>query len=92
VKILAPRRFPGPAWDELRGVEYYDGKLTGPRPDVDALAVVGDVIDAETLELFPRTTAPATTRSTSLPVQLAASPSRTPRVFSTRRRRTWRSR
>ena len=53
MKILAPRRFPGPAWDELRGVEYYDGKLTGPRPDVDALAVVGDVIDAETLELFP---------------------------------------
>jgi glyoxylate reductase len=53
VKILAPRRFPGPAWDELRGVEYYEGPLTGPRPDVDALAVVGEVIDAQTLELFP---------------------------------------
>jgi glyoxylate reductase len=53
VKILAPRRFPGPAWDELRGVEYYDGPLAGPRPDVDALAVVGEVIDDQTLELFP---------------------------------------
>jgi len=53
VKILASRRFPGPAWDELRDVEYYEGPLTGPRPDVDALAVVGEVIDARTLELFP---------------------------------------
>jgi glyoxylate reductase len=53
VKILAPRRFPGPAWDELRGVEYYDGPLTGARPDIDALAVVGEVIDADTLDLFP---------------------------------------
>ena len=53
MKILAPRRFPGPAWDELQGVEYYDGPLAGPRTDVDALAVVGEVIDARTLELFP---------------------------------------
>ena len=53
MKILASRRFPGPAWDELRDVEYYDGALTGPRPDIDALAVVGEVIDARTLELFP---------------------------------------
>jgi glyoxylate reductase len=53
VKILASRRFPGPAWDELRDVEYYEGSLTAPWPDVDALAVVGEVIDARTLELFP---------------------------------------
>ena len=53
MKILASRRFPGPAWDELRDVEYDDGPLTGPRPDVDALAVVGEVIDARTLGLFP---------------------------------------
>jgi glyoxylate reductase len=53
VKILASRRFPGPAWDELRDVEYHEGSLTAPRPDVDALAVVGEVIDARTLELFP---------------------------------------
>ena len=53
MKILASRRFPGPAWDELRDVEYDDGPLTEPRPDVDALAVVGEVIDARTLGLFP---------------------------------------
>jgi glyoxylate reductase len=53
VKILASRRFPGPAWDELRDVEYYEGPLSRPRPDVDALAVVGEVIDGRTLELFP---------------------------------------
>jgi lactate dehydrogenase-like 2-hydroxyacid dehydrogenase len=54
VKILASRRFPGPAWDELADVEYYDGgPLAGPRPDVEALVVVGEVIDARTLALFP---------------------------------------
>jgi glyoxylate reductase len=34
-------------------VEYYDGPLAGPRPDIEALAVVGEVIDARTLVLFP---------------------------------------
>ena len=53
MKILASRRFPGPAWDELRDVEYYEGSLTDSRPDVDALAVVGEQIDARLLELFP---------------------------------------
>jgi glyoxylate reductase len=53
VKILASRRFPGPAWDELTDVEYYDGALHETRRDVEALAVVGEVIDAQTLDLFP---------------------------------------
>ena len=53
MKILAPRRFPGPAWDELANVEYYEGALAGPRPDVEALAAVGETIDARTLALFP---------------------------------------
>jgi glyoxylate reductase len=53
VKILASRRFPGPAWDELADVEYYGGPLAGPRPHIDALVVVGEVIDARTLALFP---------------------------------------
>jgi glyoxylate reductase len=52
LKILASRRFPGPAWDELDDVEYYES-LDGQRPDVEALAVVGESIDAGTLELFP---------------------------------------
>ena len=52
MKILATRRFPGPAWDELDDVEYASA-LDGPRPDVDALAVVGEQIDDATLDLFP---------------------------------------
>jgi glyoxylate reductase len=52
LRILASRRFPGPAWDELEDVEYYE-TLDGLRPDVEALAVVGERIDAGTLELFP---------------------------------------
>ena len=32
---------------------YYEDQPAGPRPDVDALAVVGEVVDAQTLELFP---------------------------------------
>ena len=54
MKILASRGFPGPAWDDLADVEYYDGALAGPRPDIEALAVVGEVIDARALGLFPK--------------------------------------
>jgi len=53
VKVLASRRFPGPAWDELADVEYYDGPLVAQRPDIEALAVVGEIIDDRTLDLFP---------------------------------------
>lgn len=53
MKILASRRFPGPAWDELEDVEYYDS-LDGERPDVEALAVVAERIDDCVLDLFPR--------------------------------------
>ena len=57
LKILASRRFPGPAWGELEDVEYLSGPLPagvdGPRPDVLALAVVGERVDGATLELFP---------------------------------------
>jgi glyoxylate reductase len=57
VKVLASRRFPGPAWDELDDVEYLSGPLVealdGPRPGVEALAVVGETVDEQTLELLP---------------------------------------
>jgi glyoxylate reductase len=53
VKVLAARRFPGPAWGELEDVEYYDGTFQKARPDVEALAVVGEAVDARTLDLFP---------------------------------------
>jgi glyoxylate reductase len=57
VKVLATRRFPGPAWDELDNVEYLSeplpDALDGPRPGVGALAVVGETVDERTLELLP---------------------------------------
>jgi len=57
LKILASRRFPGPAWDELEDVEYLPAALPGGaggrREDVEALAVVGERLDDETLDLFP---------------------------------------
>jgi glyoxylate reductase len=55
LKILASRRFPGPAWDELDDVEYVAEPLPagGRRENVEALAVVGEPVDDETLDLFP---------------------------------------
>jgi glyoxylate reductase len=53
MKILASRRFPGPAWDELGDVEYYE-RLDGERPEIDALVVVGEAVDDPVLDLFPR--------------------------------------
>lgn len=53
MKIFASRRFPGPAWDELADVEYRVGPLGEPRPDIEALAVVAERVDEQTLELLP---------------------------------------
>jgi glyoxylate reductase len=55
LKILASRRFPGPAWDELDDVEYLAEPLPagGRSENVEALAVVGERVDDETLDLFP---------------------------------------
>ena len=57
MKILASRRFPGPAWDDLDDVEYLAAALPdgieGAGDDVEALAVVGETIDGRTLKLLP---------------------------------------
>ena len=57
MKILASRRFPGSAWAELTDVDYLPEPLPegagGRRDDVEALAIVGERIDDETLDLFP---------------------------------------
>ena len=50
--MLASRRFPGPAWEELGDVEY-GGLPTERREDVEALAVVGETIDGSILDLLP---------------------------------------
>jgi len=49
--VLATRRLPGDAWNELTDVEI--GVLDGPRADVEALIVAGDRVDAGVLDLLP---------------------------------------
>jgi glyoxylate reductase len=57
LKVLASRRFPGPAFDELTDVELLDAPLPdglrGKRHDAEALAVVHEVVDDTTLALLP---------------------------------------
>lgn len=52
MRVLASRRFPGPAWDALEdvGVEW---PVAGPHPGVEVLAVVAATVDQALLELLP---------------------------------------
>jgi glyoxylate reductase len=57
MKVLASRRFPGPAFAELADVELLpaalpDGLGEG-RPGVEGLAVVSETVDERSLELLP---------------------------------------
>jgi glyoxylate reductase len=57
VKVLASRRFPGPAFAELIDVDFLpsalpDGLGEG-RPGVEALAVVSETVDERSLALLP---------------------------------------
>ena len=49
--MLATRRLPGQAWDELGPIEV--GSVDGRRDDVEALIVSGDAVDASVLDLLP---------------------------------------
>jgi glyoxylate reductase len=51
VKVLATRRLPGDAWDELDDVEI--GGLEETRPDVEALVVPNELVDGDVLDRFP---------------------------------------
>lgn len=53
MRVLAFRRLPGPAWDELDDVKLVDGPLAEPRPDVEVLVVVAQVVDDTLLDLLP---------------------------------------
>ena len=53
MRVLASRRLPGPAWDELDDVELLEAPLAEPRPDVEALVVVAQVVDDRLLDLLP---------------------------------------
>jgi glyoxylate reductase len=51
VKILATKRLPGEAWDELGDVEI--DVIDSPRDDVEALIVAGDTVDDSVLDRLP---------------------------------------
>jgi glyoxylate reductase len=54
MKVLATRRFPGDAWDELGDVELIGpAGLGGPRPGIDALVIANEPVDDALLELLP---------------------------------------
>jgi glyoxylate reductase len=54
VKVLATRRFPGPAWSELRDVELMGAAgLERPQPGVEALVVANEPVDEGLLSLLP---------------------------------------
>jgi glyoxylate reductase len=52
VRVLASRRFPGPAWDRLENV-VVEWPVEGAHPGVEALAVVAAQVGDELLDLFP---------------------------------------
>jgi len=55
VKVLATRRLPGLAWEDLDDVEVAPlDRLTEPRPDVDVLVVANELVGERELELLPR--------------------------------------
>lgn len=52
MKVLATRRYPGPAFDMLPDVEVLSlSSLGGPRPDIEAVVVANEPVP---LDLFPR--------------------------------------
>jgi glyoxylate reductase len=54
VRVLASRRFPGPAFDELEEVELVPlEELSEARPGVEALIVGNETVDARVLGLLP---------------------------------------
>ena len=53
MRVLASRRFPGPAWDELTDVEYAEWPLRAGRPGVEVIAVVATRVGDAELELLP---------------------------------------
>ncbi len=52
MRVLASRRFPGPAWSELDDVAV-EWPVAEPRPGIEVLAVVAAVVDDPLLDLLP---------------------------------------
>ena len=52
MRVLASRRFPGPAWSELDDVAV-EWPVAEPRPGIEVVAVVAAVVDDPLLDLLP---------------------------------------
>ena len=97
MRVLSSRRFPGPAWDELRDVAYFDWPLTEARAGAEALAVVARPVGESLLDLLPDLRLVANYGAGYELVDLDACRVRgimvtNTRAPSTRPRPTWRSR
>jgi lactate dehydrogenase-like 2-hydroxyacid dehydrogenase len=54
MKVVATRRLPGPAWDDLDDVDLLPPEgLSAPRPDTEALIVANETVGSRELELLP---------------------------------------
>jgi glyoxylate reductase len=54
VRVLATRRFPGPAFEQLEHVEIVPlAELTEPRPGIQALIAANEHVDERLLDLLP---------------------------------------
>lgn len=53
MRVLASRRFPGPAWDELGDVEIADWPPAEVRPGVEVVALVAATVGDRELDLLP---------------------------------------
>jgi lactate dehydrogenase-like 2-hydroxyacid dehydrogenase len=54
MKVIATRRLPGPAWDELDDVELLSPEgLAEPRPGAEALIVANETVGDRELDLLP---------------------------------------
>lgn len=53
MRVLASRRFPGPAWDALGDDVQVEWPVAGAHAGVEVLAVVAATVDDELLELLP---------------------------------------
>lgn len=53
MRVLASRRFPGPAWEELDAVDVAEWPPEGPRPGIAAVALVAAHVGEAELDLLP---------------------------------------
>ena len=53
MRVLSSRRYPGPAWEELHDIVYFDWPLAEATPGAEALVMVGRPVGPALLDLLP---------------------------------------